>query len=93
MDLKNHVALGVGKDGIGMSCDVVKKVVSALHGVLGRCGMGGHVGTECYEDGGIDGSAVIKECPNDLLDELLLLLQERAGCVCQGSIIDGGTVH
>lgn len=74
MDTKDHVALGIEEDGIGMSSDIVEKVVSALHGVLGLCGLGRCKGTESNKDGCINGSAIIKECPDDLLDELFVLL-------------------
>jgi hypothetical protein len=37
----DHVALGIGEDGIGMSSDVVKQVASASHGVLSWSGLSG----------------------------------------------------
>ena len=40
MDTEDHVALGIGEDGVRMSSNVVKKVVSASHGVLGWYGLG-----------------------------------------------------
>ncbi len=38
VDIEDHVALGVGYDGVGVCWDVVEEMVGALHGVLGgRC--------------------------------------------------------
>ncbi len=37
----DHVALGIGEDGIGMSSDVVKQVASASHDVLIWSGLSG----------------------------------------------------
>ena len=55
----DHVALGIGEDGIRMSSDVVEKVASASHGVLSWSGLSGSKGAECDKDGHVDGSTII----------------------------------
>ncbi len=75
-----------------MGCNVAKKVVCLFHGIFGWCRLDRGDGAECNKDGHIDGSTVIKQSANDLLDDFFLLLQERVGRVRQGSVLDGGTV-
>jgi len=41
VDAKDHVAFGVGEDGIRMGGNVVKEVMGSLHGVFSGCGLGG----------------------------------------------------
>ncbi len=40
MNTEDHVALGVGEDGVGMGCHIVKEVTCSLHGVFGGGGLG-----------------------------------------------------
>ncbi len=48
---KNHIALGIGEDGVRMGCNIVEEMLSILHGVLGGGGLGRGKGAECDKDG------------------------------------------
>ncbi len=59
VDAKDHIALGVSEDGVGVRWDVVKKVTGALHCVFSGSGLGGGKGAEGDKDCRIDGSTIV----------------------------------
>ncbi len=40
MNAKDHVALGVSEDGVGMGCHIIKEITCLPHGVFGGRGLG-----------------------------------------------------
>ena len=70
---KDHVAFGVGENGVRKGGDIVKEVMGSLHGVLSGCGLGGGKRAEGNQNGSVDSAVVVKLCAYYLLDAFLVL--------------------
>ena len=68
VDSKLHVTGVIADDGIWMGGGIVEKLGGCLGSGFSACRLGGGNGAESNKHGAIDGSSVVEEAANDLLE-------------------------
>ena len=87
-----HVTCMIGDYCVLVCGCKVEKEFAAFHRVFCRFGLGRCNGAQCCEHGGVDGTSIIEEDADDLLNEFLLLRGKFPGGVFGFRILDSGAV-
>ena len=92
MNAKVHVGGDKANDSVRMAGGVVEQLDDGVHGCFRAVSLGGSKAAESDEHGAVDGTGVVEEDSDDLLDELLVFGTERGRSVGLGRELALGAV-
>ena len=87
MDEEHHSTGMVADGGIGDGSKIIQKVVRTGGSIGGGYGLFGINFTETDEDGVVDGSAIILENPDDLLDVFEAFVRKDGTIIGRGCVL------